>query len=164
MAKQSIDERFPRIARKPSLKASGIDIPKIAKDVKKFVFSASRDLFTTFSNGVRFYPLSGPIVPNETTTDAPAGSIGVTSDPTGCGLALRSDGTKWQTAVSGARVKASAAAVDAGSDDTMFITPKVLTDSRVFFLPSSLPEVSPAPSLQDIADELVALGLVTQAQ
>lgn len=43
-----------------------------------------------------FYFLTTAITANSTTTTAPAGSFGVTSNATGIGKLFYSDGTKWQ--------------------------------------------------------------------
>ena len=45
------------------------------------------------------YFLTTAITANSTTTSAPKGSIGTTSNPTGAGKLFVSDGTKWQFAV-----------------------------------------------------------------
>ena len=45
------------------------------------------------------YFLTTAVTANSTTTDAPAGSIGVTTNATGLGELFISDGTKWQFAV-----------------------------------------------------------------
>lgn len=45
------------------------------------------------------YFLSTAITANSTTTTAPKGSIGTTSNATGAGKLFVSDGTKWQFAV-----------------------------------------------------------------
>lgn len=51
-----------------------------------------------FPNGLWFATLSTAITANTTTTDAPAGSIGITSHATGAGKLFVSDGSKWQFA------------------------------------------------------------------
>lgn len=51
-----------------------------------------------FDNGAGIYFLSTAITANVTTTDAPAGSIGVTTNATGLGDMFISDGAKWQFA------------------------------------------------------------------
>lgn len=51
-----------------------------------------------FSNQQRFVALDTAITANVTTTDAPSGSIGITSHATGVGKLFMSDGTKWQFA------------------------------------------------------------------
>ena len=53
----------------------------------------------TFSSGAGLYFLTTAITANSTTTTAPAGSIGVTTNATGLGKLFISDGTKWQFAV-----------------------------------------------------------------
>lgn len=53
----------------------------------------------TFASGAGIYFLDTAITANSTTTDAPAGSIGVTTNATGLGKMFISDGTKWQFAV-----------------------------------------------------------------
>ena len=45
------------------------------------------------------YSLTTAITANSTTTSAPKGSIGTTSNATGAGKLFVSDGTKWQFAV-----------------------------------------------------------------
>jgi hypothetical protein len=45
------------------------------------------------------YFLTTAITANTTTTTAPKGSIGTTSNATGAGKLFVSDGTKWQFAV-----------------------------------------------------------------
>ena len=51
------------------------------------------------STGAGLYFLDTAVTANSTTTDAPAGSIGVTTNATGLGKLFISDGTKWQFAV-----------------------------------------------------------------
>lgn len=51
-----------------------------------------------FSGGVSIYGLNTAITANTTTTSAPAGSLGITSNATGAGKLFVSDGTKWQFA------------------------------------------------------------------
>ena len=53
----------------------------------------------TFASGAGLYFLDTAITANSTTTTAPAGSIGVTTNATGLGKLFISDGTKWQYAV-----------------------------------------------------------------
>lgn len=53
----------------------------------------------TFASGAGIYFLDTAITANSTLTDAPAGSIGVTTNATGLGKMFISDGTKWQFAV-----------------------------------------------------------------
>jgi len=53
----------------------------------------------TFASGAGIYFLTTAITANSTTTSAPAGSIGVTTNATGLGKMFISDGTKWQFAV-----------------------------------------------------------------
>ncbi len=43
-----------------------------------------------------FYFLTSAITANTTTTTAPAGSLGITSNATGLGKLFYADGTKWQ--------------------------------------------------------------------
>jgi hypothetical protein len=52
-----------------------------------------------FSSGAGIYFLTTAITANTTTTSAPAGSIGVTTNATGVGKLFISDGAKWQFAV-----------------------------------------------------------------
>lgn len=52
-----------------------------------------------FSNQQRLVALDTAITADVTTTDAPNGSIGITSHATGRGKLFMSDGTKWQFAV-----------------------------------------------------------------
>ena len=49
------------------------------------------------AGAVRIYGFSTAITANTTTTSAPAGSIGFTSNATGRGRVFYSDGTKWQS-------------------------------------------------------------------
>jgi len=51
------------------------------------------------NTGAGLYFLSTAVTANSTTTNAPAGSIGVTTNATGLGKLFISDGTKWQFAV-----------------------------------------------------------------
>lgn len=51
------------------------------------------------STGAGLYFLDTAVTANSTLTDAPAGSIGVTTNATGLGKMFISDGTKWQFAV-----------------------------------------------------------------
>jgi hypothetical protein len=51
------------------------------------------------ATGAGLYFLDTAITANSTTTDAPAGSIGVTTNATGLGKMFISDGTVWQYAV-----------------------------------------------------------------
>ena len=53
----------------------------------------------TSTTGAGLYFLDTAVTANSTTTDAPAGSIGVTTNATGLGKMFISDGTKWQFAV-----------------------------------------------------------------
>lgn len=53
----------------------------------------------TSSTGAGLYFLDTAITANTTTTTAPAGSIGVTTNATGVGKMFISDGAKWQFAV-----------------------------------------------------------------
>ena len=52
-----------------------------------------------FSNGAYLIALSTAITVNVTTTTAPAGSLGFTTNATGLGKLFMSDGSKWQYAV-----------------------------------------------------------------
>ena len=58
--------------------------------------STSGQLVGNAAGGVYF--LSTAITNNVTTTTAPAGSLGLTSNATGVGILFVSDGTKWQLA------------------------------------------------------------------
>jgi hypothetical protein len=49
--------------------------------------------------GVRIYNFTSAITPNSTTTSAPSGSYGFTSNATGLGSIFQSDGSKWQLLV-----------------------------------------------------------------
>jgi len=51
------------------------------------------------NTGAGLYFLNVAVTANSTTTTAPAGSIGVTTNATGLGKMFISDGTKWQYAV-----------------------------------------------------------------
>lgn len=51
------------------------------------------------ATGAGLYFLDTAVTANSTLTDAPAGSIGVTTNATGLGKMFISDGTKWQFAV-----------------------------------------------------------------
>lgn len=50
------------------------------------------------NTGAGLYFLNTAVTANVTTTDAPAGSIGVTTNATGVGKMFISDGAKWQFA------------------------------------------------------------------
>ena len=50
----------------------------------------------TFASGAGIYFLTTAITANSTTTTAPAGSFGMTTNATGLGKLFYSDGTKWQ--------------------------------------------------------------------
>ena len=52
----------------------------------------------TFASGAGIYFLDTAITANSTTTDAPAGSFGMTTHATGLGKLFYSDGSKWQFA------------------------------------------------------------------
>jgi hypothetical protein len=52
----------------------------------------------TASTGAGLYFLDIAVTANTTTTTAPAGSIGVTTNATGVGKLFISDGAKWQFA------------------------------------------------------------------
>jgi hypothetical protein len=58
--------------------------------------AASGELVGNVAGGVYF--LSTAITNNVTTTTAPAGSLGLTSNATGVGILFVSDGSKWQLA------------------------------------------------------------------
>lgn len=53
----------------------------------------------TSATGAGLYFLDVAVTANSTTTSAPAGSIGVTTNATGLGKLFISDGSKWQFAV-----------------------------------------------------------------
>lgn len=53
----------------------------------------------TAATGAGLYFLDVAVTANSTTTTAPAGSIGVTTNATGVGSMFISDGAKWQFAV-----------------------------------------------------------------
>ena len=53
----------------------------------------------TAASGAGIYFLTTAVTANTTTTTAPAGSIGVTTNATGVGKMFISDGAKWQFAV-----------------------------------------------------------------
>jgi hypothetical protein len=128
------------------------------------VFAGTSPTFFTLKNGVRVYPLSVAVTANSTTTTAPAGSLGFTSHATGQGTMFYSDGSKWQSQVTGVTTKASGAEVDTGTDDAKFATAKAIADSRVYSTPATLPVVpQTTPSIQDVIDAMVTLGLVTQS-
>lgn len=64
--------------------------------------SAAKSLGGTIllsATGAGLYFLDTAVTANSTTTTAPAGSIGVTTNATGLGKLFISDGTKWQFAV-----------------------------------------------------------------
>ena len=50
----------------------------------------------SFASGAGIYFLDSAITANTTTTDAPAGSFGMTTNATGLGKLFYSDGAKWQ--------------------------------------------------------------------
>jgi hypothetical protein len=93
------------------------------------IFPSGTPDYVVLKNGVRLYPLSDAVTANVTTTTAPAGSIGFTSHATGRGITFYSDGSKWQSQVTGVTTKASGAEVDTGTDDAKFVTAKALADS-----------------------------------
>jgi hypothetical protein len=63
-----------------------------------FTSTATSD--ATIANGTAgLYFLTTAITANTTTTTAPKGSIGTTTNATGAGKLFVSDGTKWQFAV-----------------------------------------------------------------
>ena len=96
-----------------------LDVPKrlitkhtaVSEEVAKEMASNARNLFKTdyaisttgdtaaanLTAGLYF--LTTAITANSTTTTAPAGSIGTTSNATGLGKLFVSDGSKWQFAV-----------------------------------------------------------------
>ena len=94
------------------------------------IFPSGTPDYIVLKNGVRLYPLSVAVTANSTTTSAPAGSIGFTSHATGRGITFYSDGSKWQSQVTGVTTKASGAEVDTGTDDAKFVTAKALADSN----------------------------------
>lgn len=60
-----------------------------------FVSSASSGAVASNANA-GIYILSTAITANSTTTSAPAGSLGITTNATGLGKLFYADGTKWQ--------------------------------------------------------------------
>lgn len=108
----------------------------------KYLFSRVYPEFTTLANGTRLYLLSVAITANSTLTDAPAGSIGVTSHGTGRGSTFYSDGTKWQLQVTGTTTKATGAEVNTGTDDAKFVTAKAIADSTIGKVKASGAEVN----------------------
>ncbi len=76
-------------------------------DLKK-LFSFIYATFVILSNGTRFYPTTGAITANVTTTAAPAGSFAITSHATGRGALFFSDGTKWQASTTAVGAEAAA--------------------------------------------------------
>lgn len=50
----------------------------------------------SFASGAGIYFLTTAITANTTTTTAPAGSFGMTTNATGLGKLFYSDGSKWQ--------------------------------------------------------------------
>jgi hypothetical protein len=52
-----------------------------------------------FANGLQIQSLSVAITANTTTTTAPAGSLGITTNATGNASVFVSDGSKWQLAL-----------------------------------------------------------------
>jgi hypothetical protein len=61
--------------------------------------NAAKDVggsIVTFASGAGIYFLTTAITANTTTTTAPAGSFGMTTNATGLGKLFYSDGTKWQ--------------------------------------------------------------------
>lgn len=95
----------------------------------KNIFTNAYPAYVTLKNGSRLYQLTTAITANSTTTSAPAGSVAITSNSTGRGIWFYSDGTKWQTMVTGAAVKATGAELDTGTDDAKFATAKAIADS-----------------------------------
>lgn len=95
----------------------------------KNLFTNSYPTFSTLANGTRLYLLSVAVTANVTTTSAPAGSLGVTSNATGRGSTFYSDGTKWQLQVTGTTTKATGAEMNTGTDDAKFLTAKAAKDA-----------------------------------
>lgn len=157
-SQKTMKNRFPE-TRKPSL-SSPVDIPKLAKDVRDFLFQNANDEYAVLTNGARLYPINAVIVPGVTATDAPEGSFGL--DQAGS-IVYRSDGDFWQVPIEGLNTKTSGADIDIGIDDIRFLTAKSITDSRVLVMPEETPELSAEPTNQNIADVLAGLGLVSQA-
>lgn len=100
-------------------------------DLKKFFRKMYRS-YAVLGNGVEVYLLNDAITADTTTTDAPAGSLAVTSHATGSGTLFFSDGEKWQIqTVVGEAVKGSGAEITTGTEDTKFVTAKALADAGV---------------------------------
>jgi hypothetical protein len=60
--------------------------------------------YTILANSKRLYLLTGAVTPGQTTTGAPAGSMGLTSNSTGANKLLVSNGTVWLDAGLGHQV------------------------------------------------------------
>ncbi len=74
---------------------SGTTISGAAITNSTYVSSATTDAVISNANaGVHI--LSTAITANTTTTSAPAGSLGITTNATGRGKLFYADGTKWQ--------------------------------------------------------------------
>jgi hypothetical protein len=74
---------------------SGTTISGASITNSTYVSSATTDAVISNANA-GFYILSTAITANTTTTSAPAGSLGITTNATGRGKLFYADGTKWQ--------------------------------------------------------------------
>jgi hypothetical protein len=136
----------------------------------KYLVSRAYPTFTILSNGVRVYPLTVAVTANVTTTTAPAGSVGITSNATGRGTPFYSDGSKWQVWVTGATTKASGAEVNTGTDDAKFVTAKAVADSDIISVAAQTHIADPTggattdtqarTAIASILDALEAAGIV----
>ncbi len=97
-------------------------------DLKKIFTNAYAGYFT-LANGVKFYLLTVAVTSGVTTTSAAAGSFAVTANATGRGLLFYSDGTYWVASdATSVPVKATAAEINTGTNDTKFVTPLAFAD------------------------------------
>lgn len=87
----------------PNTKAVGVAFsdPELSgATITNSTFTSSATTDAVIANATAgLYFLSTAITANSTTTSAPKGSIGTTSNATGAGKLFVSDGTKWQFAV-----------------------------------------------------------------
>lgn len=109
----------------------------------------------------RLYLLAVAITANVTTTTAPAGSLGLTSHPTGAGTPFYSDGSKWQVWVTGATTKASGAEVDTGTDDTKFVTAKAIEDSTYAKSAATQTELDQVADVSAYQESVTAAGALS---
>ena len=84
-----LDPQFESVTVTGAITASG------AVTGGSLVSTASSGAVAENANA-KIYILSSAITANSTTTSAPAGSLGITTNATGLGKLFYSDGSKWQ--------------------------------------------------------------------